>query len=439
MSDLTQMYDDIKNDVDKLSKPIVPTNIKIGPGGLDKSPAALVWRNKAAKNAECLKDDCCKHFILDIYCKILSPTMDDENDPWVANHKGLVSQDVNNMLAAKGMTASQYLTSCYNATKAPFVEYLINSADVISQQYMEDQEAILKDAQEHDIDAGDPKQPTMDDDDVSKSIVDVKADTEYSTFIDKLQKKTINKIVDNISDIINDKKQENNMSFNPQPATESTVGVAMDYLQKEKWNESTEQKDFKDMLGESVREATLHQIDVVFEQENFTEYANRIRAGQGYVITESVKDAIQKKKEEKEARDKKKAEASDKLKKSRISIAIWGKKFDIPVKFETKENENVSTTQVKALDNFVSNVPEELKNDKKISDYVIKHNASEIGGTTVSDIHKYVTPKFICIKKSNIVRGVAVVCDYKLDKDHQLALIFDNEKFKKIASVDKEK
>lgn len=419
MSDLTQMYDDIKSDVIKPAQPIGGVGIKIGPGGLDQSPAAMRWRAKAAQNAECLTDDCRKHILLDIYCKILSPTADKS---WVDGNQGVVASDIDKMLAAKGMTATQYLTSCYEATHAPFVEYLLNATDAIGRAYMEAQEEILKDAQDKDIDVPEPEDPSIDDDDVSQSLVDIKADTEFQDFIKQLEKKTVDKIVNDISDIINDKKQENDMSFNPQG--ESTVAPALEYVYKQHWGEEITEAQRDEFLLEAVREATLHQLDVVFEQGTYHDYVSKIKAGRGAVITESTKP---KKKEEKPKKETKKD--------TKLSVKIWGKKFNLPIKFEGDEPTN---NQERAIEKFQNDLPAELSNEKKVTDFIIKHNSSELGGTTVSDVHKYVTPKFVCVKKSNSTRGVAVVCKYKFEKDKDLAIIFNNEKFKKIELADKE-
>ena len=70
---------------------------------------------------------------------------------------------------------------------------------------MEEQEEILKDAQEKDINVPDPKEPTTDDEDIENSLVDIKQDTEYEDFVDQLKKKTVDKIVNDISKI--EKKQ----------------------------------------------------------------------------------------------------------------------------------------------------------------------------------------------------------------------------------------
>ena len=270
---LTQMYDNIKKDS---MAPVVPKhNMHIGPGGLDQSPGALAYRNKAADRCERLKDKCRKHILLDIYCKILPLDKD-----WVDCHQGQCSGDIDGMLAQKGMSATQYLTSCFEATHAPFVEFLINSTDAIGRVYMENEEEVMNDAQQKDIELPDPKEPELEDDDVEGSLVDIQKDTEYEDFVDKLKKKTVNKIVSDITSIIDNKKDENDMTFN----VESAVGVSMDYINKHNWNTRFDQDA---AIGMAIREATLRELDLVFNQPiTFQEFATLIRTGRGAVINE---------------------------------------------------------------------------------------------------------------------------------------------------------
>ena len=225
-SSLTQFYDDLKAGVETEHHHDHhhggPMMIHVGGPGDGFNPGAAMWRNKAAKEADCLRDKCYKHLILDVYCKILP--LDDD---YVAGHHGQMSSDVDAMLAGKGITPTQYLTSCYEATKSPFVNWLLRSGNHAAQQYMEDAEAELKDGQEKGIDLPEPKPASVEDEDVKQQLVDVKSDTEYETFIDKLKQKTVDKIVDDVSKIIADKKEEQGMTFDIKSQSEQPQAPAV--------------------------------------------------------------------------------------------------------------------------------------------------------------------------------------------------------------------
>jgi len=290
---LTSFYDALKDDLAKPDMVSKPMNVTRAPGGLDQSPGELAYRHKAAKCRDNLKDKCCKHILLDIYCKIIPLDKD-----YVDGHQGQMTSDIDAMLDKKGMNATQYLMSCSEATKAPLLEFILRSADNIGKTYMEEAEEELKQAQENDIPVAEPKEAETTDEEVSGQLVDIKNDMEYETFIDVLKKKTIDKIVADVSEIINNKKEEQDMTFNTEPpvdqevAQESAVAVGMNYLNKHlmKENKTLTHKQQEEMIGLAIREATLHQFDVVFNQKagEFKEFVSMIRYNKGVLINESV-------------------------------------------------------------------------------------------------------------------------------------------------------
>lgn len=293
---LTQFYDNLKGDLDKNSSPAGPQMMRVSPGmghTMRNHPGAFAWSQMASKHCEHLKDDCRKHILLDIYCKILP--LDDD---YKCGHHGQMAGDVDAMLANKGCTATQYLTSAYESTHAPLLEFILRSTDKIGALYMEAANDKLKDAQGKDIELPPPEAPSVEDEDVSSQLVDVKKDTEYENFIDKLREKTVNKIVSDVSKIIAGKKEEKEMTFSTSPAdqeaaTESAVSVGVNYIQKRLIQENVEhltEAAQDNVIGMAIREATLNEIDTVFALPGttFREFATRIRMGRGTIITESA-------------------------------------------------------------------------------------------------------------------------------------------------------
>lgn len=293
---LSQYYNDLKDDMRRPAPE--PVTVKVSGGMMPDRvhPGALAFRHAAAQQAKCLAKDCHRHMLLDIYCKILPLDQD-----YIDGHRGQMSADIDHMLAGKGMDATQYLTSCYEATKAPLVEFMLRAGNQIGDQFMEDANATLADAQAKGIDAPKPEAPSVEDKEIQSQLVDVSEDKEYQSFIDKLKQKTIDKVVSDVSKIIAGKKEEQAMTFttNPTPAAagddaqvESTTSVGADYITKRMIKEHIEQlpdDGVDQILGMAIREATLNQIDVCFKQpgSTFREYSNRVFLGKGYVISEA--------------------------------------------------------------------------------------------------------------------------------------------------------
>ena len=282
---LGSMYDGLKTSIN--SNPLI---------GATPTGDALHFQLK--KNCDHLKDNCYKHILLDVYCKILPLDKD-----YIDGHMGQMKGDIDAMLQAKGMTPTQYMTSCYNATKAPMLEFVIRSVNNIGSKYMKEAEEEVKDAKENDMDIPVPEAPEepTDDEAVNDQLVDVKDDIEYDQFVDTLKKKTIDKIVDDVSKIIEDEKETDNMAFDPKPLAdvqeemESTTSIGMNYLQKYLIKEGVDTSNItEELLGYAIRESTLRQFDVVFRQPgtSFREFVSKIRYGKGSIINESAVNEI---------------------------------------------------------------------------------------------------------------------------------------------------
>lgn len=260
------------------------------------------WRAKLAKKAHCLKDKCMKHILLDIYCKILPIDQD-----YIDGHMGQMRGDVDGMLKAKGMSPVGYFKSCYESTKAPLIKFLLEGTDEIVKEY-ENKETEKKDeAKDAGIDITEPEDIDTDDPDVNSGLVDIESDDDYTNFVDKLKKKTVDKIVNDISELIVGEKEKDDMEYKgtepteevptedvptEEPPTEENIGestvlMAIDHLNKKYWNENI---DSDKLIGAAIRESTLHELDCVFNLrgKSFNEYVSMVNFDKGYVINESV-------------------------------------------------------------------------------------------------------------------------------------------------------
>ena len=115
-------------------------------------------------------------------------------------------------------------------------------------------------------------------------------------------------------------------------------------------------------------------------------------------------------------------------------IEIWGRKFNILVDYNLYPDEVASDEQKARLASFTSK-PQLLNDITVISEYCLKNNGKEIG-TNIDNIFKYVIPTSIFIPKCNNKNRVVLLCNYKFDIEHGLAIIYENNQFVGIVSQD---
>ena len=282
---LNDLYNKLKSEVGGDPSPIQTDKIGSDP---------VIWRNQAVKERDKLQDKCCKRIILDIYTNTLP--LDKE---YKDNNRGLMKDDMDAFLTQKNVSGIQYLKSAYEKTKAPLLEFVLRSISTIGDMYMEDVNLEKETAEKNNIAAPEPK-ADLSDENVDSQIVDIQDDMEYQSFMQTLKKKTIDKIVKDVSAIINRKKEEKDMEFDSDNSNseedlgdvpelkESTVFEAMNRINNILMKEN-KTMDTDSILGMAIREATLNEIDRVFNQREaqFREYASNLRFNKGYIITES--------------------------------------------------------------------------------------------------------------------------------------------------------
>lgn len=252
------------------------------PMPLSSNPKLHAYRQDITADVDNFKEKCAKHILLDIYMKVLP-----FDDDYCKNNRGLIVNDLDKYLVSKNTSGLQYLKSSQESTKAPLLEFVVRSINNIVTEYYENATDELKKNSDEGIDV--PPEPIPDDEDsIENQLVDIKKDSEYEDFIEKLKKKTINKIVTDISELLKDKKEEKDMTFNVK--TESTAfTVAMEYITEWCMKNKNEANSSDDAIGLAIRESVLNDFDTIFKQRpvSLNEYATRLRFGKGIVINES--------------------------------------------------------------------------------------------------------------------------------------------------------
>ena len=115
----------------------------------------------------------------------------------------------------------------------------------------------------------------------------------------------------------------------------------------------------------------------------------------------------------------------------KVRLTIWGREFNLTVKYDNYSGEEITDVQKDAVVKF-SKVSTDSSLEK-VKSYCTSRNKDEID--SIDNIFKYVMPKYLYIPKSK-KRVVAIMCNYKLDNDNGIAIVYENEKFSKIGPQD---
>lgn len=115
-------------------------------------------------------------------------------------------------------------------------------------------------------------------------------------------------------------------------------------------------------------------------------------------------------------------------------ITIWDREFELNVIYECYPGEEVLQSQKDAV-SWLDDENIILSTLDIVKDYVCK-TANEKLNLPIENIFKYVIPKNIFIPHSNKDTKLAIMCNYKFDIEHGIAIVFENRQFKEIGMQD---
>ena len=114
------------------------------------------------------------------------------------------------------------------------------------------------------------------------------------------------------------------------------------------------------------------------------------------------------------------------------TMTIWERQYDLPVVFDCFDNEEVLPIQKQALEAFLKAENTIQESKKQLEKYILNDEYAEIEGNSIDNIFKYVIPTDLYIPRTLETRTVALLCDYRFDEEHGIAIVFENEQFKEI-------
>ena len=119
-----------------------------------------------------------------------------------------------------------------------------------------------------------------------------------------------------------------------------------------------------------------------------------------------------------------------------VKITIWDREFNLPVDFDIRDDEDVTSIQIEAVKKFISSKENINHSIYEVVDYCSKKNPREFKFDNKGNIFKYVIPKYLFVPNDKHNRIVAIMCNYKFDQDNGIAVVFKNEKFSSIGNQD---
>ena len=119
---------------------------------------------------------------------------------------------------------------------------------------------------------------------------------------------------------------------------------------------------------------------------------------------------------------------------SKVKANIWGREFELGVSYQNFPGEDITDNQR----NTLAVIPSVDYGAAKIGveGYIRKFFSAELGDERLDNIFRFVMPKSVLITRAEGTRIFALMCNFKLDMEHGIAVIYEDEQLKAVGPQD---
>ncbi len=117
-------------------------------------------------------------------------------------------------------------------------------------------------------------------------------------------------------------------------------------------------------------------------------------------------------------------------------VRIWGREFTMDVQYDCYTGEEILESQKEAVTELAASEYIIESALEKVKEYCLTLNREEIGTDKIENIFKYVAPKYLYVPRTEGRHVVSIMCNYKFDQEHGIAVVFEDKAFARIGKQD---
>lgn len=120
---------------------------------------------------------------------------------------------------------------------------------------------------------------------------------------------------------------------------------------------------------------------------------------------------------------------------TKIEKSLWGRKLQLKACYDCLEGQEITPSQEEALDSLLNNWSGAEASLDAVKRYCEKNSDGEVRAKEIDNVYKYVVPKSLFVMRKP--KGcVAIMCDFRFDLEHGIAIVLKNGKLDKITDQD---
>ena len=110
-----------------------------------------------------------------------------------------------------------------------------------------------------------------------------------------------------------------------------------------------------------------------------------------------------------------------------LDVFIWGREFLLPIVYDCLSDGVINEGQTKAVDRLIKH-PEWIEMSKICVENYCRDSVMEDDKNLKKDnIFSYIKPQRLFVKRSKKNPNIAIMCNYRYDPEHGLAIVFSHD------------
>ena len=110
-----------------------------------------------------------------------------------------------------------------------------------------------------------------------------------------------------------------------------------------------------------------------------------------------------------------------------LSLTIWGRLFSLPVVYDCLSDGIASEEQIKTVDDFIRQVDRIDDSKSKVEEYCKDAVMEDVENSKKDNIFSYIKPEAVFVKRDKEHPRIAIMCKYRYDEEHGLAIVFGQD------------
>lgn len=112
-------------------------------------------------------------------------------------------------------------------------------------------------------------------------------------------------------------------------------------------------------------------------------------------------------------------------------LSLWNRDFELYISYSCYPGEEITEIQKSAAQEFCDDTSVAVAALDELKKYVEKTSDTGVKANEIENVFKFVMPKSIFVPRTDS-KIVAIICNYKFDKENGIAVVFENGQFKEI-------